>query len=640
MSIVEGSTAQDDRPEGRGGESWLERYRPQCLDDMALDPKIKHRIAAYLASGNVPSLILHGPPGTGKSTIARIIVNALYPTDTYQHVFWIPAVETGNADYIREKVIPWLTTSGGFYRLMSENPREWRRAIVFSEADGLSKKAQEMLKDVTDTFDNLLVIFTTNHLDSLDPALYSRCKVIEMPPPPVYERSRILAAILDREGVVAEEVDIVRFAEAHPDMRDLLREAEFGIVVEGTLAVKHAEAADERWPEPVAGHELLAEVAGAFSRYISLQPGAANALAAWAIFTHVHEAFGYSPILAVTSPVKRSGKTRLFEVLSQLVAQPMLASNVSPATVYRLGGVRRQGIMHILTPQAPPLTLFADEGDTWMRLRTELRGILNSGHTRRFAYVMRITDGAPTQYSTFYPKAIALIDSNTTGLAETLLDRSIVIPMLRRTDDEQVSPLRFDRPADDLAVLHRKAARWAYDNFETLRDADPPMPAKIRDRMADNWRPLFAIAELAGADWPDRMRESCFMLAGVIDESGDLAVALLRDICSIFESLGADRIPTKQLLKKLAKFVDQPWVATLTDIKLAEILRPFRIVPKCIWGQADENGKQGKRGYFRRDFQQAFDRYVVGGAVASEPNPIPPHAPDSPLDTLDSLEQK
>lgn len=632
MSMLENEVQFEEGDDG----AWLERYRPQSLDEMALDPKIRHRVAAYLASGNVPSLILHGPPGTGKSTLARIIVEALFPSNTQEHVFRVPASETGNAEYMRERVIPWIKLGGALYRVISDDPSTWRRAIVFSEADGLSAKAQEMLKDaIEDYASDLVVIFTTNHLEALDPALYSRCKVIEMPAPPVYERTRVLASILDHEGAAVEEVDIVRFAETHPDMRDMIREAEFGVVVENTLVAKHAEAVDERWPEPVAGHELLSEMAAAFTRYISLPPGAANALAAWAIFTHVHEAFGYSPIMAITSPVKRSGKTRLFEVLSQLVARPILASNVSPATVYRLGGVRQESVMDALTPQPPALTLFADEGDTWMRLRAELRGILNSGHTRRFAFVMRITNGMPTQYSTFYPKAIALIDSNTTGLAETLLDRSIVIPMLRRKDEEEVAPLRFDRPADDLAVLKRKAARWAFDNFAALQDADPPMPAKIRDRMADNWRPLFAIAELAGADWSDRMRGSCFMLAGVIDESGDTAVALLTDIRSIFESLGtADRIPTKQLLKKLAKFVDRPW-ASLTDIRLAEMLRPFRVVPKCIWGSPDENGRQGKRGYFRADFQAAFDRYISEPASAIGEMSNTSQASDTPRDPRD-----
>ena len=76
--------------------------------------------------------------------------------------------------------------------------------------------------------------------------------------------------------------------------------------------------------------------------------------------------------------------------------------------------------------------------------------------------------------------------------------------------------------------------RWAKDHVESLKDADPAVPAKLNDRAADTWRPLFAIADLAGGKWPDLAREAALKLSGdVVDDSvGVLLLADLRDCAS------------------------------------------------------------------------------------------------------------
>jgi hypothetical protein len=75
--------------------------------------------------------------------------------------------------------------------------------------------------------------------------------------------------------------------------------------------------------------------------------------------------------------------------------------------------------------------------------------------------------------------------------------------MYRRRRDEIVERLRLDR-LDEFIPLARRCARWALDNVARLRGADPPVPAELHDRAADNWRPLLAIADLAGGDWPEK----------------------------------------------------------------------------------------------------------------------------------------
>jgi hypothetical protein len=112
---------------------------------------------------------------------------------------------------------------------------------------------------------------------------------------------------------------------------------------------------------------------------------------------------------------------------------------------------------------------------------------------------------------------VALIGS----VPDTLHDRSVCIDLKRRLRTETVEPFRPDR-ATQLTVLARGAVRWAQDNAETIADADPKMPYGIINRMADNWRPLLAIADAARGDWPERARkaaEAAHFAAGGDDAS-------------------------------------------------------------------------------------------------------------------------
>ena len=115
------------------------------------------------------------------------------------------------------------------------------------------------------------------------------------------------------------------------------------------------------------------------------------------------------------------------------------------------------------------------------------------------------------------PKAIALIGN----LPETLEDRSIVIPMRRKARHEKVARMRHAQLFKELEPLRRMAARWAKDNLEGLRDADPPLPEELHDRAADNWGPLVAIADLSGGVWPKEARDAVRSLSGGDDDDDD-----------------------------------------------------------------------------------------------------------------------
>jgi Protein of unknown function (DUF3631) len=225
------------------------------------------------------------------------------------------------------------------------------------------------------------------------------------------------------------------------------------------------------WPDPVDGAVLLADVAAAFTRFVALPPLAEVAAALWTMHAHALDAAAASPLLALTSPEKRCGKTTTLSLLARLVPRALLSSNISPASLFR--------IVEKYTP-----TLLVDEADSFLRDKEELRGILNSGHTRDAAFVVRTVgdENEPRRFSTWAAKAVALIGH----LPDTLADRSLVVPMRRRAAGEHVERLRLDR-AGGFEDLRRRAARWAADRLGELRGADPEVPSELGDRAADGF---------------------------------------------------------------------------------------------------------------------------------------------------------
>jgi putative DNA primase/helicase len=143
----------------------------------------------------------------------------------------------------------------------------------------------------------------------------------------------------------------------------------------------------------------------------------------------------------------------------------------------------------------------------------ELRGVLNSGHTKVAANVIRNVEingeHKPRRFSTWAAKAIATIRS----LADTLEDRSVIITLQRKLRNANVERLRR-RDTEEFQKLRSQAARWAADNFCKLVDPNPVVPEVLNDRASDNWRPLLAIADLAGGAWPEDARRAACLLSG------------------------------------------------------------------------------------------------------------------------------
>ena len=364
----------------------------------------------------------------------------------------------------------------------------------------------------------------------------------------------------------------------------------------------------EPWPEPVDGPTLLDDIAAALKRYVIMAEHARHVTALWSVHTYLLDCFLISPRLAIRSPMKRCGKTTLLDVLGWLVWRPLPTANVSAAALFRVVEAYRP-------------TLLVDEADTFLGEADELRGVLNSGH-RKGGQVLRTVgdDHEPRAFATYSAVAIGIIGN----LPDTLGDRSIAVDLKRKLASEAAQSFRVDR-VGHLEVLARKTARWAADNADRITEADPAMPDGLFNREADNWRPLFAIAEAAGGEWPRRVREAATQAAAG-SEAASLVELLLGDIRDIFAKRKknkverSDEIPSADLVGALVAIEGHPWAELgknrkpLTQNRLARLLKPLGIAPDRI---GPEGGQA--RGYCLSQFTEAFGRYL-GPEGASKPS--------------------
>lgn len=347
----------------------------------------------------------------------------------------------------------------------------------------------------------------------------------------------------------------------------------------------------EPWGERIDGADLLEDLVAALRRFVVLPAHADITVALWVLVAHAQAAADVLPILAAVSPLKRCGKTTLLKVLASLVPRPLLASNLTAAAVFRA--------IEAWTP-----TLLVDEADTFIAASDELRGVLNSGHDRGTAFVVRVEgereERGPVKFSTWAPKVMACIGR----LPDTLEDRSIIISMRRRAKNERVDRARR-KVLLSLADLQRKAARWATDNLEALAACDPPLPDELDDRAQDNWVPLLAVAALAGGPWLDRARQAALALSAARDGEDDGAgVRLLRNLKAVFEQKAAEQLSSADLVAALAGELEWGW--SLTQQGLAFLLAPFQIKSKTI-----RIGDKTPKGYPRKSFIDAWSRYLV-----------------------------
>jgi uncharacterized protein DUF3631 len=378
------------------------------------------------------------------------------------------------------------------------------------------------------------------------------------------------------------------------------------LILEAGLHEASGKLSKREWDDPVDGPELLDDLADSVSEYIVLPKGAAEAVALWVLFSHAHDAGRHSPILLITSPTKRCGKTTLIEWLRRVVPKGLPSANLTPAGVFR-------AVEHY----SP--TLLVDEADTFMHKDPELRGVLNSGHNRAAAFVIRCVgdEAVPKLFKTWCPKVMAAISR----MPPTIEDRSIKVELQRKMASDKIR--RLPRDPDAFTELQRKCARWAEDNFDDLRRAKVSVPKELNDRARDNWWLLMAVADLCGPEWADEARRAALRLSAK-DDDQTYSVLLLEDLQALFEANGRRHLASTEIIAELTEMEDRPWPELshgqpITTRKMAKILEDFKVYPKQI--RVGPKGTRRVNGYTYEQLARVFERYVPRPPAGTSDNP-------------------
>ncbi|WP_371791847.1 DUF3631 domain-containing protein [Streptomyces sp. NBC_01471] len=358
------------------------------------------------------------------------------------------------------------------------------------------------------------------------------------------------------------------------------------------------------------GEQVLTELREQIRRYVVLPSEEAfTAVTLWVAATHLQTAWQHAPRLAVVGPAKRCGKSRLLDVITESVHDPLITVNASAAAVFRS------------ITDTPP-TLLVDEADTLFgsakvaEKNEEMRGLLNAGHQRNRP-TLRVSgpNHEVAKFPTFAMAALAGIGD----LPDTIMDRSIVIRMRRRRTGEEVQEFRTYRDTPPLHALRDRLVAWLAPLHADAMELTPAMP--VHDRAADTWQPLVSVADLAGGPWPELARTACRVMAKhEADHDQDrssLSIRLLADIRRAFATEGnPPALRTSRLLDILNEDVETPWPEYtkkgLTPRGLQILLKEYDIssAPRRFHGNVQA------RGYARLHFADSWARYC--------PEPVPP----------------
>jgi hypothetical protein len=351
----------------------------------------------------------------------------------------------------------------------------------------------------------------------------------------------------------------------------------------------------ELWPKAVFGAEVLNEAAATFTCYVALPAGAADALALWSAHTHCFQSFQCSPRLNISSPERGCGKTTLRDIVALFVPRALCLENLTSATTFRL-----------VEKHCP--VILADEYDAWLKDNEELRGLLNAGH-REGGLVARCEgiDNDVRLFKAYTPAVLCGIGA----LPGTLHDRSIVVRLTRAKPGELQA--RFDsRHTHKEKELNRKLARWIADKRQQIAACDPVLPSGAFNRLADNWRPLFAIAEVAGGDWPARCAAAFARLTNWDLETESYRVMLLADIQPMVQEAienSSDWLASGDIIETLVANPERPWNEVSRGKPINERWLARRLDPIKPGRFRGEVGKQA-RGYKVADLQDAIERFI------------------------------
>jgi len=196
---------------------WVEKYRPDNLDTYIGNEHLKEKVSVYLESGDLPHLLLYGKAGTGKTTLAKILVKNIECDYLY-----INASDENNVDTVRNKVKNFASTMGfKDYKI-----------IILDECDYITPNAQAALRNLMETFSkHCRFILTCNFVERIIDPIQSRCQSFQIIPPSKKEVAKHVHGILLKENVMSNMEDLkVLVDSGYPDIRRVINVAQRNVV--------------------------------------------------------------------------------------------------------------------------------------------------------------------------------------------------------------------------------------------------------------------------------------------------------------------------------------------------------------------------------------------------------------------------
>jgi len=234
---------------------WVERYRPSGLEGYVGNEHIIEKVKIYIENNDVPHLLLHGDAGTGKTTLAKIIVNAIDCDYLY-----INASDERGIDTLREK-IRGFAASVGF--------RKWK-VVILDESDFLTPAALAALRNLMETFSkNTRFILTCNYPEKIIDPIQSRCQTFEIIPPSKKDVAKRLNEILLTEGVQFEMPDLAVIVNSgYPDIRRVINAAQRQ-VINGRLVIDKQSSIESTYAEKIV--DILKSGADTKSKFTQIR---------------------------------------------------------------------------------------------------------------------------------------------------------------------------------------------------------------------------------------------------------------------------------------------------------------------------------------------------------------------------------
>ena len=254
---------------------WVEKYRPKKLEDYVGNDHLKQKIRDYIESGDVTHLLLYGKAGTGKTTLAKLIVNSINCD-----FMILNASDENNVDTVRNKVKSFASTIG-FKDI---------KIVILDEFDYMTPQAQAILRNLMETFSkHCRFILTCNYVEKIIDPIQSRCQTFQIIPPTKKDVAVQISKILTEERIQFELKELVPIVDSsYPDIRKIINTCQLNSS-KGVLKIDSSSISDADVRVKII--DILKSKDDKRNRYVNLRQAVADSRVQdfTELYTHLYE---------------------------------------------------------------------------------------------------------------------------------------------------------------------------------------------------------------------------------------------------------------------------------------------------------------------------------------------------------------